>query len=77
VRGGYSISFVRDTLTIISNVTTSNLGLHTGVAVSPASGDALAVLNSNVNQVLPPPPFAVPQSQYRNFLASFSSTGGS
>jgi hypothetical protein len=77
VRGGYSISFVRDTLTIISNVTTSNLGLHTGVAVSPTAGDALSVLNSSVNQVLPPPAFAVPQSQYKNFLASFSSTGGS
>jgi hypothetical protein len=77
LRSGYSISFVRDTLTIISNVTTSNLGLHTGVAVSPAAGDALAVLNPNINQVLPPPPFSVPQSQYKNFLASFSSTGGS
>ena len=77
VRSGYSISFVRDTLTIISNVTTSNLGLHTGVAVSPAAGDPLAVLNPSINQVLPPPPFAVPQSQYKNFLASFSSTGGS
>lgn len=77
VRAGYSISFVRDTLTIISNVTTSNLGLHTGVAVTPAAGDPLAVLNPNNNQVLPPPPFAVPQSQYKNFLASFSSTGGS
>jgi outer membrane receptor protein involved in Fe transport len=77
IRSGYSISFVRDTLTIISNVTTSNLGLHTGVAVTPASGDQLAVLNPSVNQVLPPPPFAVPQSQYKNFLASFSSTGGS
>jgi hypothetical protein len=75
VRSGYSISFVRDTLTLISNVTTSNLGLHTGVAVSPTAGDQLAVLNPNVNQVLPPPPFAVPQSQYKNFLASFSSTG--
>ena len=29
VRSGYAISFVRDTLTIISNVTTSNLGLNT------------------------------------------------
>jgi|GEM_PF-401480 len=77
LRAGYSISFVRDTLTIISNVTTSNLGLHTGVAVSPAAGDPLAVLNPNVNQVQPPPPFQVPQSQYNNFLASFSSTGGS
>ena len=77
VRSGYSISYVRDTLTIISNVTTSNLGLHTGVAVTPAAGDPLAVLNPSVNQVLPPPPFAVPQSQYKNFLASFSSTGGS
>jgi hypothetical protein len=77
VRSGYSISFVRDTLTLISNVTTSNLGLHTGVAVSPAAGDPLAVLNPSNNQVLPPPPFAVPQSQYKNFLASFSSTGGS
>ncbi len=77
VRGGYSISFARDTLTIISNVTTSNLGLHTGVAASPATVDALAVLNSNVNQVLPPPAFSVPQAQYKNFLASFSSTGGS
>ncbi|HYL74083.1 MAG TPA: TonB-dependent receptor [Bryobacteraceae bacterium] len=77
LRGGYSISFVRDTLTIISNVTTSNLGLHSGVAVSPTAGDPLAVLNSSVNQVLPPPAFAVPQSQYKNFLASFSSAGGS
>ncbi len=77
VRSGYSISYVRDTLTLISNVTTSNLGLHTGVAVSPAAGDPLAVLNPNVNQVLPPPAFAVPQPQYKNFLASFSSTGGS
>lgn len=77
LRAGYSISFVRDTLTIISNVTTSNLGLHTGVAVSPAAGDPLAVLNPSVNQVQPPPPFQVPQSQYSNFLASFSSTGGS
>ncbi len=77
IRSGYSISYVRDTLTIISNVTTSNLGLHTGVAVSPSAGDALAVLNPNVNQVLPPPAFSVPQSQYKNFLASFSSTGGS
>jgi hypothetical protein len=77
VRSGYSISFVRDTLTLISNVTTSNLGLHTGVAVSPSAGDPLAVLNSSVNQVLPPPPFGVPQPQYKNFLASFSSTGGS
>ncbi len=77
LRAGYSISFVRDTLTIISNVTTSNLGLHTGVAVSPSAGDSLAVLNSNVNQVLPPPPFAVPQAQNKNFLASFTSAGGS
>jgi Carboxypeptidase regulatory-like domain/TonB dependent receptor len=77
IRAGYSISFVRDTLTIISNVTTSNLGLHTGVAVTPAAGDALSVLNPSTNQVLPPPAFSVPQSQYKNFLASFSSTGGS
>jgi hypothetical protein len=77
VRSGYSISFVRDTLTIISNVTTSNLGLHTGVAVTPGAGDPLAVLNPSINQVQPPPPFTVPQSQYKNFLASFSSTGGS
>ena len=77
IRSGYSISFVRDTLTIISNVTTSNLGLHTGVAVTPSIGDTLAVLDPSVNQVLPPPAFAVPQSQYKNFLASFSSTGGS
>jgi Carboxypeptidase regulatory-like domain/TonB dependent receptor len=77
IRSGYAISFVRDTLTIISNVTTSNLGLHTGVAVTPASGDPLAVLDPKVNQILPPPPFAVPQAQYKNFLASFSSTGGS
>ncbi len=77
VRSGYSISYVRDTLTLISNVTTSNLGLHTGVAVSPTAGDPLSVLNPGVNQVLPPPAFAVPQAQYKNFLASFSSTGGS
>ena len=77
IRSGYSISYVRDTLTLISNVTTSDLGLHTGVAVSPSAGDALAVLNPNINQVLPPPAFSVPQSQYKNFLASFSSTGGS
>ncbi len=77
IRAGYSISYVRDTLTIISNVTTSDLGLHTGVADSPTAGDPLAVLNPNINQVLSPPPFAVPQPQYKNFLASFSSTGGS
>jgi hypothetical protein len=77
IRSGYSISYVRDTLTIISNVTTSNLGLHTGVADSPAAGDPLSVLNPSVNQVLAPPPFAVPQAQYKNFLASFSSTSGS
>ena len=77
VRGGYSISYVRDTLTVISNVTTSNLGLHTGAAVSPAAGDALAVVNPSTNQVLPAPAFSVPQSQYKNFLASFTSTGGS
>jgi Carboxypeptidase regulatory-like domain len=77
VRSGYSISYVRDTLTLISNVTTSNLGLHTGAAVTPAAGDPQAVLNPSLNQVLPAPPFGVPQAQYKNFLASFSSTGGS
>jgi hypothetical protein len=77
IRSGYSISYVRDTLTTVSNVTTSNLGLHTGVAVTPSAGNSLAVLDPNVNQVLPPPAFSVPQLQYNNFLASFSSTGGS
>ncbi len=62
VRSGYSISYVRDTLTLISNVTTSNLGLHTGVAVTPSAGDPLAVLNPNVNQVLP----AARRSPFRN-----------
>ena len=69
IRSGYSISFVRDTLTIISNVTTSNLGLHTGVAVTPSIGDPLAVLNPNVNQVLPPP--AIRRSRNRSTRTSW------
>jgi hypothetical protein len=75
VRGGYAISYVRDTLTIVSNVLTGNLGLHAGSAISPAQGDPLAVLNSNVSQVLPTPALVLPQLQVNNFLNGFSSGG--
>ena len=71
VRSGYAISFVRDTLTIISNVTTSNLGLHTGVAVTPSSGDTLAVLDPKVNQVLPPSAVRRPASAVQEFPGEF------
>jgi hypothetical protein len=64
IRSGYSISFIRDTLTIISNVTTSNLGLHTGVPVTHRC-DQLAVLNPSVNQVFRPPRGS--QSQCQEF----------
>jgi Carboxypeptidase regulatory-like domain/TonB dependent receptor-like, beta-barrel len=77
IRTGYSISYVRDTLTVLSNILSANASLHTGVAVNPAAGDPLAVLNPNVNQVLPPPPLVLPAPVYKNFLNGFSSTGAS
>ncbi len=42
VRSGYSISYVRDTLTVLSNVTTSNLGYLGGVESKHQSGTACA-----------------------------------
>jgi hypothetical protein len=77
IRTGYSISYVRDTLTILSNVLSANAGLHTGTAVNPVAGDALAVLNPSVNQVLSPPSLVLPTPQYKNFLNGFSATGAS
>lgn len=77
VRGGYSISYVRDTLTVLSNILSANASLHTGVAVNPAAGDALSVLNPSTNQVLTPPALVLPAPVYKNFLNGFSSTGAS
>jgi len=77
LRGGYSISYIRDTLTVLSNILSANASLHTGTAVNPAAADALAVLNPSVNQVLAPPPLVLPVPQYKNFLNGFSATGAS
>jgi hypothetical protein len=77
LRAGYSISYIRDTLTVLSNILSANASLHTGTAVNPAAGDALAVLNPSVNQVLSPPPLVLPAAQYKNFLNGFSATGAS
>jgi hypothetical protein len=77
LRGGYSISYVRDTLTVLSNILSANASLHTGTAVNPSASDALAVINPSVNQVLSPPPLVLPAPQYKNFLNGFSATGAS
>jgi hypothetical protein len=77
LRTGYSISYVRDTLTIITNVLSTNGGLHVGTAVTATAGDPLAVLNPSTNYTLPAPPLTVPMSIYKNFLGAFSSTGAS
>lgn len=76
-RGGYSLSYVRDTLTIITNVLSTNGGLHVGNAVSATAGDALSVIGANGNYTLPTPPLTVPMAVYRNFLNGFSQTGAS
>ena len=77
IRAGYSISYVRDTLTIITNVGSTNAGLHSGVTVNAVKGDANSVLSANGNYTLPAPPLAVPLPIYQNFLGAFSSTGAS
>ncbi|MGA2270352.1 MAG: carboxypeptidase-like regulatory domain-containing protein [Bryobacteraceae bacterium] len=77
VRAGYSISYVRDTLTIITNVGSTNGGLHTGAAVTAKAGDALSVLNASASYTLPSPPLNLPMPIYQNFLGAFSSTGAS
>jgi hypothetical protein len=77
LRTGYSISYVRDTLTIITNVLSTNGGLHVGNAVSANAGDAFSVLNPNTSYALPTPALTVPMPIYKNFLNAFSSTGAS
>jgi hypothetical protein len=77
LRGGFGLSYVRDTLTIITNVLSANGGLHVGAAVNANAGDSLSVLNSSGSYTLPTPPLTVPMSIYNNFLNAFSSTGAS
>jgi hypothetical protein len=77
IRTGYSISYVRDTLTVLSNILSANASLHTGVSKNPVAGDPYSVLDTSVNQVLPPPPLVLPAPQYKNFLQGFSATTAS
>lgn len=66
LRSGFSVSYVRDGLQIVSNALSGNAGLSSDVQDSTPQG----VLNISASQALPPPQLILPVDQRDNFISN-------